>query len=170
MLIFLQSGEIKMKTCNIYTLKGLVFLFFIVSYESIGASSTGVSPGEIRVKKEDSMVKVFVPPIVRQGEKSKLIIAIRSLYPWKMNYKFPLKITIKPQDGINFEKKEFKKEDAAANEKERIVFFIPFMASAKGNFKVVVKTEYSVCKEDMCRSYWGSTAVFINVMVTVGEK
>ncbi len=146
-----------------FSRNGLIGVLFLLSAyfsdATLQAAHKGLAPGETRITKKDSMIKVFVPVPVKAQSEATFKLVIRSLYPWKINRKFPVKVDLDAGKGVTLKKSVLKKGDAASIENERIVFFVPFSVVAAGKFKINLKLNFSVCKEDSCHSYWGSSAV-----------
>ncbi len=145
-------------------LAGLLLVCF--SGAGLQAGEKGTSPGEVRIKKEDYMIKVFVPASVEPGKEAKLKLVIRSVSPWKINQKFPFKVALSAPEQVTLKKTVYKKADASRVETERVVFFIPFTVGSAGQFDIGMKIDLSVCKEDLCHSYWMSSAVPVKVAVS----
>lgn len=148
-------------------LAGLLLVCFCGA--GLQAGEKGPSPGEVRIKKEDYMIKVFVPASVEPGKEAKLKLVIRSVSPWKINQKFPFKVALSAGDKVTLKKTVYKKADASRVEAERVVFFIPFTVGSAGQADISMKIDLSVCKEDICHSYWMSSAVPVKVAVTAGS-
>jgi hypothetical protein len=148
---------------------GVLPFLLLVCFSGAGlqAAEKGPSPGEVRIKMGDCMVKVFVPASVEPGKEAQLKLVIRSVHPWKINRKFPFKVFLSAGKQVTLKKTAFKKADASRIEDERVVFFIPFTVGSEGKFDITLKVELSVCKEGSCHSYWGSSAVPVEVTVTV---
>ena len=151
------------KTAGI--LAGLLLVCFCGA--GLQAGGKGPSAGEVRIKKEDYMIKVFVPASVEPGKEAQLKLVIRSISPWKINQKFPFKVALSAGDKVTLKKTVLKKADAAKVEAERVVFFIPFTIGSPGECDIGMKVDLSVCKEDLCHSYWMSSAVPVKVTVQV---
>ena len=86
----------------------------------------------------------------KAGEATKVMLSIKAKSGYKVNAKYPTKVTASAPGGVELQQSKFRTKDGTFKDKKTLEFAVPVMAKIAGKHKVDFKVKFSVCSADQC--------------------
>jgi hypothetical protein len=112
-------------------------------------SPTGDKATTPRVDRDHFIAELKSVGTAKAGQKSTVEVVIEPKGAYKINDKYPTKLSLKETQGIAFEKAVLRKEDGKFSDKKG-TFRVSFTPAAAGKTTVRGKLSMSVCSDENC--------------------
>jgi hypothetical protein len=131
-----------MKADTFFAPGACAFILLLAATAAVADGVYGVS----EIKKDEYRTGVKYRTEVAAGHKSQARVYVVAKAGWKVNEKFPFKITVTPPAGASMDKTVFTKSDAKVLTQKKAVFKVPYRVTSAGTHEFKAKVKLSVCK------------------------
>jgi hypothetical protein len=120
---------------------------------SLSAPALAGEPGGVGSKLADPGAKPFTVTVARvaaqKGQPAKAQVVIKPGAGWHLNKDYPTTLKLRPPAGVQAQKADFSKADAALSEQEAR-FDVVLTSSEAGKKSVPGDLRFAVCSESTC--------------------
>lgn len=115
-----------------------------------GVSVAAPEPAELAKIEADGYVLEVKDATTAVGKEATVSVTLKAKAGFKVNEKYPIKLSLDANDALELPKSELKREDGKEVDKQTFTFNVALKAKSAGKHALKGKIKLSVCNESQC--------------------